>query len=100
MNIDEVARRRAMLRTEARYPFRKLRLGIYIAFGVSGVVGFVVSFFRVIAGRELPNSLVNLAIQTGLIALMVFLWRIEARKDHKLFERYLAQENARPPSQP
>ncbi|BAC91737.1 DUF3493 domain-containing protein [Gloeobacter violaceus] len=96
MNAEEIARRRASLRVESRHPWRKLRLGLYLAFGASGVVGFFVAFFRVLAGRELPVSLTNLAVQSGVIALMVFLWRLETRKENALFERYLAQETRRP----
>ncbi|MBC8122527.1 MAG: DUF3493 domain-containing protein [Gemmatimonadaceae bacterium] len=89
----EAARLRARLRTELRAPLRKLRMFLYVAFGASGAIGWFVSFFRVLAARELQTSLVNLAIQTGLIILVVWLWRLEARQDDKLFERYLAQES-------
>ncbi|AGY57839.1 DUF3493 domain-containing protein [Gloeobacter kilaueensis] len=95
MDGEEVARQRARLLTEAANPFRKLRLWLYLAFGASGVIGFFVAFFRVLAGRELQSSLINLAVQSGVIALMVILWRFEAQRESEMVERYLKRRDRR-----
>ena len=64
---------------EAQTPFKGLRKFIYIAFGASGAVGGFVFFTKILAGRDVAESLPNLALQAGVVALMIFLFRWEDR---------------------
>ncbi len=70
----------ARLKAEARAPYRGLRQFIYIAFGGSGAIGAIVFFTQILAGRDVEAALPNLAIQIGVIALMVWLFRIDQKK--------------------
>lgn len=70
----------ARLKAEAAAPYRGLRKFIYIAFGGSGAIGAMVFFAQTIAGRDLETAVPNLALQVGLVALMVWLFRLESRK--------------------
>jgi Low psii accumulation1 / Rep27 len=65
----------ARLLAESKAPYRGLRQFIYVAFGLSGAIGGFVFLFRVLAGRDLDTALPNLALQIGVVALMVFLFR-------------------------
>ncbi|MHC5765576.1 MAG: DUF3493 domain-containing protein [Nostoc sp.] len=67
----------ASLKAEIAAPYRGLRQFIYIAFGASGSIGAFVFFFQVLAGRDVESALPSLALQVGIVALMVFLWRWE-----------------------
>ncbi|MCC5615124.1 DUF3493 domain-containing protein [Nostoc sp. CHAB 5836] len=69
----------ASLKAEIAAPYRGLRQFIYIAFGASGLLGAFVFFFQVLAGRDVESALPSLALQIGIVALMVFLWRWEQR---------------------
>jgi len=69
------------LLAEAQAPYRGLRLFLYGGFAASGVIGGFVFFFRVLAGRDLAHDLPNLALQVGLVALMVWLFRWEKRRE-------------------
>lgn len=93
--LSDQARLRAQLRVEARRPWRKVRLFLYVAVAASGFIGLFVSFFRVLAGREMPGSLINLAIQTGIMTLAGWLWWLESRQQNRMLERYLEQEERR-----
>ena len=42
-------------------------------------LGAFVFFFKLLAGRELDSTLPNFALQVGIVALMVFLWRWEQK---------------------
>ena len=69
------------LRREATSPYRGLRIFIYIAFAGSGFIGAVVFFTRLIAGNgDLETNLGNLALQIGVLALMLWLYRIDRSK--------------------
>ncbi|MDF5707195.1 MAG: DUF3493 domain-containing protein [Nostoc sp. S4] len=68
------------LKAEIAAPYRGLRQFIYIAFGASGLIGAFIFFFRVLAGRDVESALPNLALQIGIVTLMVFLWRWEQRR--------------------
>ncbi|MEA5601569.1 DUF3493 domain-containing protein [Nostoc sp. UHCC 0252] len=70
----------ASLKAEIAAPYRGLRQFIYIAFGASGSIGAFVFFFQVLAGRDVESALPSLALQVGIVALMVFLWRWEQRR--------------------
>jgi Low psii accumulation1 / Rep27 len=68
------------LKAEAKSPYRGLRQFVYVSCLASGAVGGVVFFFKVIAGRELETSIPNLAIQAGVVGIMVLLLRIDRSK--------------------
>lgn len=63
------------LKAEAAAPYRGLRKFIYIAFGASGFVGALVFLAQIAAGKEADAPLFNLALQVGVVALMVVLFR-------------------------
>ena len=69
------------LLAEAAAPYKGLRKFIYAAFGASGAVGGFVFFAKILAGRDLSESLPNFALQVGVVALMVFLFRWEDRQE-------------------
>ncbi|MBE9063404.1 DUF3493 domain-containing protein [cf. Phormidesmis sp. LEGE 11477] len=64
---------------ESQAPYKGLRKFMYISFGASGAIGGFVFFTKILAGRDLAASLPNLALQIGVVALMVFLFRWEDR---------------------
>ncbi|MHC0064535.1 DUF3493 domain-containing protein [Nostoc sp. UIC 10890] len=70
----------ASLKAEIAAPYRGLRQFFYIAFAASGSLGAFVFFFQVLAGRNVESALPSLALQLGIVALMVFLWRWEQRR--------------------
>ncbi|MFN6515371.1 MAG: DUF3493 domain-containing protein [Nostoc sp. CreGUA01] len=70
----------ARLKAEMAAPYRGLRQFLYIAFGASGLIGAFIFFFRLLAGRDVDSALPNLALQIGIVTLMVFLWRWEQRR--------------------
>ena len=65
------------LLAEAAAPYRGLRRFIYIAFGASGFVGALIFLVQLAAGKEADAPLSNLALQVGVVALMVFLFRLD-----------------------
>jgi Low psii accumulation1 / Rep27 len=65
------------LQAEAKSPFRGLRQFVYVSCAISGAIGGVVFFFKLLAGRDLEATIPNLALQIGVVALMVFLLRID-----------------------
>ncbi|MEB3338199.1 MAG: DUF3493 domain-containing protein [Leptolyngbyaceae bacterium] len=69
----------ARLRAEAEAPYRSLRKFVYIACGISGLLGAFVFLAQLIAGRDVGSDLPNLAIQLGVVGLMIFLFRLESR---------------------
>jgi Low psii accumulation1 / Rep27 len=69
----------ARLLAESKAPYRGLRKFVYVAFGMSGAIGGFVFLFRVLAGRDLETTLPNLALQIGVVALMVWLFRIDGK---------------------
>jgi len=70
----------AQLRAELKTPYRGLRQFIYVAFGASGLIGSVVFLAQLAAGREIETALPNLALQVGVVALMIGLFRWEQRR--------------------
>lgn len=68
------------LMAEAKAPYKGLRKFIYGTFAASGAIGAFIFFTQVIAGRDVATALPNLALQIGVVALMVFLFRLESRK--------------------
>ena len=67
----------AHLKAEAKAPYRGLRKFVYGTFGASGAIGATVFLAQVLAGRDVEAALPNLALQIGVIALMVWLFRID-----------------------
>ena len=70
----------ARLQAEAKAPYRGLRRFIYIAFGASGSLGALIFISQLLSGQGTQATLGNLAIQVGVIALMVYLFRIDRAK--------------------
>jgi hypothetical protein len=68
------------LQAEAKSPFRGLRQFVYVSCAISGAIGGVVFFFKLLAGRDLEATIPNLALQIGVVALMVWLLRIDKSK--------------------
>lgn len=73
----------AQLRAEAKAPYRGLRQFIYIGFGASGFIGAFIFLMQLLAGREVEAALPNFALQIGVVALMVWLFRLEQRAKRK-----------------
>lgn len=69
----------AQLRAEAKAPYRGLRQFIYLGFGASGLIGAFIFLMQLIAGRQVEATLPNFALQVGVVALMVWLFRLEQR---------------------
>jgi hypothetical protein len=78
-NIDPELYKR--LRAEAKKPFRSVRRFFYLGFAASGFIGGVVFFARTITGRDLDTNLPNLALQAGVVALMLFLLKIDRNRE-------------------
>ncbi|MBF2098054.1 MAG: DUF3493 domain-containing protein [Gloeomargaritaceae cyanobacterium C42_A2020_066] len=75
------------LKAEAAAPYRRLRQFIYVAFGASGFLGAVVFLSDLAAGRGSGTTLGNFALQVGLVALMVALYRWDAAAGRQQVER-------------
>ncbi|WP_035992057.1 DUF3493 domain-containing protein [Leptolyngbya sp. KIOST-1] len=69
----------ARLKAEAQAPYKGLRKFIYGAVGASGAIGAFVFFTELLAGRDMGSALPNLAVQLGVVALMVVLFRLEKK---------------------
>jgi hypothetical protein len=69
----------ARLRAEAKAPYRGLRIVVYAVCGASGLIGALVFLLDLLAGRASADTLPNFALQLGVIALMIFLFRWENR---------------------
>lgn len=73
----------AQLKAELKTPYRGLRQFIYFGFGASGFIGAFIFLMQLIAGREVNAVLPNFALQVGVVALMVWLFRLEQRAGRK-----------------
>jgi hypothetical protein len=71
--------RYARLKAEAQAPYKGLRLFIYLAFAASGLIGAIVFLAQLAAGRDVTSALPNFALQVGIVALMVWLFRWERK---------------------
>lgn len=69
----------ARLRAEAKAPYRGLRKFIYVAFGASGLIGALIFLANLAAGEEVGTAIPNLGLQIGIVALMVWLFRLEQK---------------------
>ena len=73
----------ARLKAEAQAPYRGLRKFIYLAFGASGFIGALIFLAQLAAGRDITSALPNFALQIGVVALMVWLFRWEKKSEPK-----------------
>lgn len=73
----------ARLRAEAKAPYRGLRKFVYVGFGASGFIGAMIFLAQLAAGREVASALPNFALQLGVVALMVLLFRWENQAERK-----------------
>lgn len=73
----------ARLKAEAIAPYRGLRRFIYYSFAASSAVGGFIFLTQLLAGRDVAESLPNLGIQIGVVALMVWLIRLENKAEKK-----------------
>lgn len=64
---------------EVKAPYRGLRIFVYFAFAASGAIGAVIFLSQLLAGQGDAATLPNFALQLGVIALMVWLFRLERR---------------------
>jgi hypothetical protein len=71
----------ARLKAEAAAPYRGLRKFVYIACGASGFIGAVIFLAQLAARRDVAAALPNFALQVGVVALMIFLFRLEQREN-------------------
>jgi uncharacterized membrane protein YccC len=68
---------------EAQAPYKGLRKFVYGTFAASGAIGAFIFLTQVLAGRDVGSAVPNLLLQVGVVALMVFLFRLESRKSTK-----------------
>ncbi|NJP12492.1 MAG: DUF3493 domain-containing protein [Leptolyngbyaceae cyanobacterium RU_5_1] len=73
----------ARLRAEIKAPYRGLRKFVYIAFAASGLIGGFIFLIRIVAGRDVDDALPNFALQVGVVALMIWLFRLESQAERK-----------------
>lgn len=77
----------ARLKAEAIAPYRGLRKFVYVAFAASGTIGGFIFFFKLLAGDTTVDTLPNFALQVGIVALMVWLFRLESKQERKSFSK-------------
>ncbi len=73
----------ARLKAESKAPYRGLRQFIYVAFGASGFIGALVFLSKLLTGENMGSTLQNLALQLGIVALMVWLFRLEQNSKNR-----------------
>ncbi len=83
LNDPGQAEFRKRLLKEAQAPYRGLRQVLYLVFAASGLIGAMIFLLKLIAGQADQELLGNFALQLGVIALMVSLWRWEQQKANK-----------------
>jgi Low psii accumulation1 / Rep27 len=81
------AEKYARLKAEAAAPYRGLRQFVYFACGASGFIGAFIFLAQIAAGREVSTALPNFALQIGVVALMVWLFRLEQRASRKSIKK-------------
>ena len=69
----------ARLKAEIASPYKGLRQFIYLACGASSFIGAMIFIVQIAAGRQVESTLPNLALQIGVVALMVGLFRLEQK---------------------
>jgi hypothetical protein len=71
----------ARLKAESKAPYRNLRKFIYISLAASGLIGAFTFLMRILAGRgNLTDDLGSLALQVGIVVLMVLAFRRDRPK--------------------
>lgn len=75
--------RLAQLKAELKAPYRGLRQFVYVACAASGFIGAIIFLTQLLAGRAAATVLPNFALQVGVVALMVWLFRLEQRANRK-----------------
>lgn len=73
----------ARLKAEAAAPYRGLRKFIYIAFAASGMIGGFIFLTQLLAGQNVTETLPNFALQVGVVALMIWLFKLENKAERK-----------------
>lgn len=73
----------ARLKAESKAPYRGLRQFVYVAFGASGFIGALIFLSKLLVGEEIGATLPNFALQVGVVALMVWLFRLELRAERR-----------------
>jgi hypothetical protein len=73
----------ARLKAEAKAPYRGFRKFFYLAFAASGAIGGFVFLMQLLAGRDVGEAFPNFALQAGIVALMLWLWRLESQTEPK-----------------
>lgn len=68
----------AKLKAEAKAPYKGFRQFFYLAFGASGFIGAIIFLAKLVAGQDVTTAFPNFALQVGVVALMVCLFRLEA----------------------
>jgi len=68
----------ARLKAEAQAPYKGLRKFIYLGLGASGLIGAMIYFLQLLAGRGSITGLSNFALQVAVVALMIWLFRRES----------------------
>jgi Low psii accumulation1 / Rep27 len=77
----------ARLKAEAAAPYRGLRQFVYFACGASGFIGAFIFLAQIAAGREVSTALPNFGLQIGVVALMVWLFRLEQKASRKSIKK-------------
>ncbi|MGK7944815.1 MAG: DUF3493 domain-containing protein [Microcystaceae cyanobacterium] len=75
--------RYARLKAEAEAPYRGLRLFIYLGLGGSGFIGAVVFLAKIASGQINNSTLPSFALQVGIVALMIWFYRLEQKNAKK-----------------
>ena len=70
----------AKLKAEAKAPYKGLRKFLYIGFGASGFLGALTFLARIAGGKDLSTDIPSFALQVGVVALMIFLFRLDSKK--------------------
>jgi hypothetical protein len=73
----------AFLKAEAAAPYRSLRQFIYLGVAASGAIGAFIFFTQLLADQEITSTLPNLALQIGVVTLMIWLFRLENKLKRK-----------------
>ena len=69
----------ARLMAEAKAPYKGLRKVFYGVFAASGMIGAMLFSLKLATGADIVNNLGNFAFQMGVVALMIWLFRLESR---------------------
>lgn len=64
---------------ETQSPFKGFRKFIYGAIGASGFLGAFVCLTQLLAGKNVETALPNLAVQMGVMGIVVLLFWLEGR---------------------